>query len=65
MKINEKKLLEKLNKKWKGNNCPYCQMAEWSVDTTIVTPIEVGEKKEMKISKIILMIYLIMKMRKE
>ena len=40
-------------------------MAEWSVDTTIVSPIEVGEKKEMKISKIILMIYLIMKMRKE
>lgn len=49
MKINEEKLLRKLNEKWKGINCPYCQFAEWTVDTSIVTPIEVGEKKEMKL----------------
>lgn len=49
MKINEEKLLGKLNEKWSGINCPYCQMAEWTVDTSIVTPIEVGEKKEMKL----------------
>ncbi len=49
MKINEEKLLRKLNEKWKVTNCPYCQSAEWTVDTSIVTPIEVGEKKEMKL----------------
>lgn len=49
MKINEKELLKNLNEKWGGINCPYCQMADWTVDTSIVTPIEVGERKEMKI----------------
>ena len=49
MKVNEEKLLKKLNDKWKGINCPYCQSSEWTVDTTVVTPIEVGEKKDMRI----------------
>lgn len=49
MKINNEILIRKLNEKWKGVNCPYCQSAEWTVDTSIVTPIEVGEKKEMKL----------------
>ena len=49
MKINNEMLLKKLNEKWKGVNCPYCQSEKWTVDTSIVTPIEVGEKKEMKL----------------
>lgn len=46
MKINNEILLKKLNEKWKGVNCPYCQSEEWTVDTSIVTPIEVGEKRK-------------------
>lgn len=46
MKINNEILLKKLNEKWKGVNCPYCQSEEWTVDTSIVTPIEVGEKSK-------------------
>lgn len=49
MKINNEILIKNLNEKWKGISCPYCQSAEWTVDTSIVTPIEVGEKKEMKL----------------
>lgn len=49
MKVNDEILIKKLNEKWKGISCPYCQSSEWTVDTSIVTPIEVGERKEMKI----------------
>lgn len=49
MKINNEILIKKLNEKWKGNSCPYCQSAEWTVDASIVTPIEIGERKEMKL----------------
>lgn len=49
MRVNEEKLLRKLNEKWKGINCPYCQSTEWTADTSIVTPMEIGENKEIKL----------------
>ncbi len=47
MKVNTEKLLKGLNEKWSGISCPYCQNSKWTVDTTIVTPIEVNENKGM------------------
>lgn len=49
MKVNNENLINKLNEKWQGINCPYCQTSTWTVDPTIVTPIEVDENKGMKI----------------
>lgn len=49
MKVNSEKLINKLNEKWKGINCPYCQTSQWTVEPTIVTPITVDENKAMQI----------------
>lgn len=49
MKINSETLIKKLNEKWQGRSCPYCQNTQWTVDTSIVTPIEVDENKNMMI----------------
>ena len=49
LKVNQEKLIKLLHEKWNGIACPYCQSAQWNVDPAIMTTIEVGEDKGMKI----------------
>ena len=49
MKLNTKKLLEKLNSTWINKQCPICNNTNWGVDNRIVTPVNVGVNKELLI----------------
>ena len=49
MRINPDKLLKKLDEKWKDIPCPFCGDHEWTVDPTIVTPLEVNSNKQMNL----------------
>lgn len=49
MKLNQEKLLKKMDKLWKNKQCPICGETAWGIDPTIVTPIEVGENKSIQL----------------
>lgn len=49
MRINHKKLIEQLDEKWKDVHCPYCGVHKWTVDPTIMTPLEVTSDKQMNL----------------
>lgn len=49
MRINHEKLIEKLDEKWKEVPCPFCKDHNWTVDPTIMTPLEVTQNKEMNL----------------
>lgn len=42
MQINEKKLINTINKKWKSKACPMCGNNNWTIDMDMITMIGVG-----------------------
>lgn len=49
MKIDEKKLLEELNKLWINKQCPICNNTSWGIDSRVVTPLNVGKNNSILI----------------
>ncbi len=49
MKIDEEKLLTKLDNLWKDKQCPICRNSNWGIDNKIVTPVNVDENKNIEL----------------
>lgn len=49
MRVNHEKLIKELDEKWKDVNCPYCKQHQWTVDPTIMTPLEVSSNMQMNL----------------
>ena len=49
MRINHEKLIENLDEKWKSVPCPFCEKHNWTVDPTIMSPLEVTSDKQMNL----------------
>ncbi len=48
-KLNKEKLLSIINEKWTTKTCPMCSCNSWIVDDSMVTPLEIGEKKDLRL----------------
>lgn len=48
-KINQQKLIDKINEKWIDKNCPCCGENNWAVSDQITTLVAVDEKKSMRL----------------
>lgn len=48
-KTNNEKLLSIINQRWRSKLCPMCGQNTWNIDDTMVTPLTVGENKDIHI----------------
>lgn len=49
MKLDEKKLLDVINEKWKTKNCLLCASNNWSINSDIMTLVGVGSDKALQL----------------
>ena len=49
MKVNEEKLIQTINQKWKSKTCPMCGNNNWTIDTDMMTMLGVGNDKSINL----------------